>query len=82
MLKRELQAIVDRLPKTEDNVPVGWGDTVWHPYSEDGITGPNSIVVYGKTEDDYWLAKDGSLCNFPVYSTFEAALEAKHSDRF
>ena len=74
-----LQALVDKLPKTADGVPVVDGDELYHP-----SVGDNSMFGVHAETKAYWIWNSGpnegshwtdtiSSC----YSTREAALAAK-----
>ena len=53
MTTEELQAIVDRLPKTADSVPVVPGDTVYHKPEERGGYSEAGLVFLNC--DDEWI---------------------------
>ena len=71
----EREAILSRLPKTADGVPIAPGDTVWPRgdlFMEDEQGAEIRYSLYDKTTGD-----DGDLLPSYVYSTREAALAAK-----
>lgn len=71
------QAIIDRLPKTKDGVPVAWGDNVWVP-TEDGPA--ECPITQGMISGTRMLLADlGYGVGVRIedcYSTYEAAKEA------
>lgn len=68
----ELQAIVDRLPRTADGVPVTDGKVLWRIRHRVAVSGP--FVVCGEGENYYAKA-------YNCYSTREAALSAAASSK-
>lgn len=69
-----LEAIVAKLPKTADGVPIAPGDTVWPRgdlFMEDEQGAEIRYSLYDKTTGD-----DGDLLPSYVYSTREAAIAA------
>lgn len=83
-----LHAIVDRLPKTADGVPIAPGDELWCIDSEDGWEGAitvrdvECVGKYGE-ETSCWLIRStgrNELWAEDCYSTREAAAEAARTE--
>lgn len=80
----ELRAVVERLPKTADGVPVHPGDEVWYGRlgPRGGMKGPHSytVTVYGEVGDIHATGEEGGYMSesyglrvSECYSTREAA---------
>jgi len=74
-----LKAIVDKLPKTADGVPVGIGDVVWwlhsgiaHECAVTGIDDLNRVAIARLPRD----SDQSSSIRHSLYSTREAAIAA------
>jgi len=73
----ELQAIIDKPPKTADGVPVFIGDSVWEK-SNNGFV--ESLIVARRTDEErYELCIESAVLIGRAYST-QAAAEAAQSE--